>query len=76
MKTEIKLSVFQKIGYGLGEAGSTLSWTLVSSYLTVFYSDVVGLAPAIISVIMLVARIWQAVCDPLGAVKTCGQKPI
>lgn len=65
MKTEIKLSVFQKIGYGLGEAGSTLSWTLVSSYLTVFYSDVVGLAPAIISVIMLVARIWQAVCDPL-----------
>ena len=58
MKTEIKLSVFQKIGYGLGEAGSTLSWTLVSSYLTVFYSDVVGLATAIISVIMLVARIW------------------
>lgn len=63
--TEVKLSVFQKIGYGLGEAGSTLSWTLVSSYLTVFYTDVVGLAPAIISVIMLVARIWQAVCDPL-----------
>lgn len=65
MNTEKKLSVFQKIGYGLGEAGSTLSFTLISSYLTVFYTDVVGLAPAIISVIMLVARIWQAVCDPL-----------
>ena len=63
--TEVKLSIPRKIGYGLGEAGSTLSWTLVSSYLTVYYTDVVGLAPAIISVIMLIARIWQAVCDPL-----------
>lgn len=63
--TAVKLSIGQKIGYGLGEAGSTLSFTLISSYLTVFYSDVVGLAPAIISVIMLVARIWQAVCDPV-----------
>lgn len=65
VSTEVKLSVFQKIGYGLGEAGSTLSFTLISSYLTVFYSDVVGLAPAVISAIMLVARIWQAICDPL-----------
>lgn len=65
MKTEIKLSIPQKIGYGLGEAGSTLSFTLIGSYLTVFYSDVVGLAPTIISAIMLIARIWQAVCDPL-----------
>ena len=63
--TAIKLSLFQKVGYGFGEAGSTLSFTLISSYLTVFYSDVVGLAPAIIAAIMLVARIWQAVCDPL-----------
>ena len=45
----VKLSLFQKVGYGFGEAGSTLSFTLISSYLTVFYSDVVGLAPAIIA---------------------------
>lgn len=67
--TAVHLSMLRKIGYGCGEAGSTLSWTLVSSYLTVFYSDVVGFAPAVISVIMLVARIWQAICDPVfGAV--------
>ena len=66
---EGRLSIWRKIGYGFGEAGSTLSWTLISSYLTVFYSDVVGLAPAVISVLMLVARIWQALCDPIfGAV--------
>ena len=61
----VKLSLAQKIGYGMGEAGSTLSFTMIGSYLTVFYSDVVGLAPAVISVIMLIARIWQALCDPI-----------
>ena len=63
--TAVKLSLAKKIGYGMGEAGSTLSFTMIGSYLTVFYSDVVGLAPAIISIIMLIARIWQALCDPI-----------
>ena len=64
-----KLSKLQKIGYGMGEAGSQFSWTLISSYLTLYYTDVVGLSPAIISMLMLVARIWDAVNDPMfGAI--------
>ena len=67
--TETKLGILNKIGYGMGEAGSQFSWTLISSYLTVFYTDVVGLTPAVISMIMLVARIWDAVNDPMfGAI--------
>lgn len=67
--TAVHLSMLRKIGYGCGEAGSTLSWTLVSSYLTLFYTDVVGFPTVVISIIMLVARIWQAICDPIfGAV--------
>lgn len=54
-----------KVSYGLSEIGCQFSWTLVSSYLTVFYTDVVGLAPAIISMIMLGARIWDGINDPL-----------
>lgn len=60
-----KLSIGTKVSYGLSEIGLQFSWTLVSSYLTVFYTDVVGLAPAIISMIMLGARIWDGVNDPL-----------
>lgn len=60
-----KLPSWRKIGYGFGELGSQCSWTLISSYLTVFYTDVVGLAPAVISIIMLIARIWDAVNDPM-----------
>ena len=43
-----KLSIWTKIGYSFGEIGSQCSWTLVSSYLTVYYTDVVGLTPVII----------------------------
>ncbi len=64
-----KLSIFTKIGYSFGEIGSQCSWTLISSYLTVFYTDVVGLTPMVISAIMLIARIWDAVNDPMfGAI--------
>lgn len=66
---EKTLSVWRKIGYGMGEAGSQFSCTLISSYLTVYYTDVVGLAPAVISLIMLIARSWDAVDDPMfGAI--------
>lgn len=64
-ETAVKLPMWRKIGYGLGESASGMSFVMISNYLTVYYSDVVGLAPAVISVIMLVARIWQALCDPI-----------
>lgn len=60
-----KLSLLTKTSYGLSEVGCQFSWTLVSSYLTLFYTDVVGLAPAVISMIMLGARIWDGINDPL-----------
>lgn len=64
-ETAIRLPMWRKIGYGLGESASGLSFTMISSYLTVFYSDVVGLTPAVISIVMLIARVWQAICDPV-----------
>lgn len=57
------------ICYGFGDLASQFIWTFVGSYLTIFYTDVVGLTPIIVSVIMLGARIWDAVNDPLmGAI--------
>lgn len=64
-----KLPVVVKIGYSFGEIGSQCSWTLISSYLTIYYTDVVGLTPVVVSVIMLIARIWDAINDPMfGAI--------
>ena len=51
--------------YGLGDLASQFVWTFVGTYLTVFYTDIVGLAPAAVSAIMLGARIWDAFNDPM-----------
>ena len=40
---EKKLKWYTKIAYGFGEVGSQFSWGMISSYLTLFYTDVVGL---------------------------------
>ena len=59
------LKKYQIMCYGLGDLASQFVWTFVGSYLTIFYTDVVGFAPAIVSILMMVARIWDAVNDPM-----------
>lgn len=63
-KTSLKLGFF----YSFGEVGSQLSWAMINSYLTLFYTDVVSLSAAAISLIMLVARVWDAINDPMMGV--------
>lgn len=64
-----RLSTKTKIIYGLGDFASQLVWTFVGNYLTIFYTDIVGLTPAIASAIMLIARIWDGINDPMfGAI--------
>ena len=55
--------------YGFGDLASQFVWTFVGSYLTIFYTDIVGIAPVAVSAIMMGARIWDAVNDPMmGAI--------
>ncbi len=55
--------------YGLGNFASQLSWTMVSSYLILFYTDVFGLATGAVAILMLVAKIWDGMNDPMmGAI--------
>ena len=64
-----KMSLVTKVCYGLGDFASQLIWAFVGTYLTVFYTDILGLAPVAVSLIMLFARIYDSVIDPLsGAV--------
>lgn len=57
-----KKSIFS---YGLGDLASQLVWSFVGTYLTVYYMDVVGLAPLAASTILMAAKIWDAVNDPM-----------
>lgn len=64
-----RLSKLTLFAYGVGDFASNLCWTFIGSYLTVFYTDVVGLAPAVAAAVMLIARIWDGINDPMfGAI--------
>lgn len=60
-----RLSIGKRLCYGSVDAGGMFSFSMVSSYLTIFYTDVVGLTPAVISIIMLIARVWDGINDPM-----------
>lgn len=44
-----RASTLGVICYGLGDLASQFIWTFVGSYLTIFYTDIVGFAPVIVS---------------------------
>lgn len=60
-----KLSIREKIGYGLGDAGGTVITCLIMNFLTFFYTDVFGLTPAVVGTLFIALRIFDAVSDPL-----------
>ncbi len=51
--------------YGLGNFASQLSWTMVSTYLSIFYTDVFGLGTGAVALLMLIAKIWDGINDPM-----------
>lgn len=59
------VSLKTKISYGLGSFGCCLSFNTVSAFLLIFYTDVFGLTPAVVGTLFLVARIWDAINDPI-----------
>ena len=63
--TTTKLSVKEKIGYGLGDTASHFVWDMVGFWLLIFYTDVYGISAAAAGTIMLVARFWDMAIDPV-----------
>lgn len=54
-----------KIGYAMGDAASLLLFGLVQSVLQKYYTDVLGIGIVSIMVMFIVARIWDAINDPI-----------
>ena len=53
------------IGYALGDTACCLVFGLVTSLLQKFYTDIFGLGPLFIMLMMVGARIWDAINDPI-----------
>jgi GPH family glycoside/pentoside/hexuronide:cation symporter len=64
-----KLSVKEKLSYGLGDFGANLVFQSQISFLLFFYTDVFGISAATAGTILLFSRILDAISDPvIGAV--------
>jgi GPH family glycoside/pentoside/hexuronide:cation symporter len=59
-----KISLKEKIGYGFGDAASSMFWKLFSMYLMFFYTDIFGISAVVVGTMFLVTRIWDAAFDP------------
>ncbi len=67
--SQARLSVGEKVGYGLGDTASNIFFQFINIFLLYYYTDVFGLSPAAVGTMFVVARFWDAVNDPLmGAV--------
>lgn len=64
-----------KFGYAMGDMGGILTFGLVSSFLNMFYTDVLGISPANITILMIIARVWDAVNDPMWGSFIDSRKP-
>ncbi|MEO1261595.1 MAG: MFS transporter [Bacteroidota bacterium] len=60
-----KLTFREKIGYGLGDTACHFAWDMAGMFLFFYFTDVYGISAAMAGTIMLVARVWDAISDPL-----------
>lgn len=58
-----KFGIKDKIGYMFGDLGNDLFFALISGYLMLFYTDIYGISAATAGVILMVARILDALFD-------------
>ena len=69
-KTLPKFGMRDKIGYALGDFGCNMSFAFINNYLMLFYVTCMKLDPKIFAVIILVAKIFDAINDPITLQKS------
>jgi Na+/melibiose symporter-like transporter len=60
-----KLSMVEKVGYSMADAAANFVFMTMILFQTNFYTDVFGLAAGTAAAILLAARLWDAVADPI-----------
>ncbi|MBV1708726.1 MAG: MFS transporter [Erysipelothrix sp.] len=60
-----KVSVKEKMSFGLAGLGQNMIYNFSATYIMIFYTDMMRLLPAAVGTLMLVARVWDAINDPI-----------
>ncbi|MCD8127399.1 MAG: glycoside-pentoside-hexuronide (GPH):cation symporter [Clostridiales bacterium] len=62
---ERRLTMRHKVGYGMGDLGGCMTFALMGSMVTRYYTNVLQVDTVILATMLLVWNIWDAVNDPL-----------
>ncbi len=60
----MKLTVKQKAAFGIGAVGKDMVYALSSSYIMYYYQDIIGLSASFVGLILMIARVFDAINDP------------
>jgi len=60
-----KLTKRIKFGFGIGDLGGNLFFTIIGFYLLYFLTDVVHLSAGLAGTVLMIGKIWDAVTDPV-----------
>lgn len=70
-----KIGIKEGIGYMLGDSGNLFLLTYVSSFLKVFYTDVLKIAPTKVAHLFLFTRLWDSINDPMWGTLVSKRRP-
>ena len=70
-----KLTVRNYVGYAMGDMAGVITFGTIGSFLQMFYTDILHISLGSITILMMVARIWDAVNDPMCGSLIDSRKP-
>lgn len=65
MRPDAKIPMYEKIGYAFGTTGANFIITIMSAFLLVYYTNVVGISAGMVATIMGITKIFDGVSDLL-----------
>ena len=68
-RSDLSLPRKQRLGYGVGDVGGNMFFTIISFWLLDFFVDELCLTAAAAGAAILIGRVWDSISDPLmGAI--------
>lgn len=67
-KNNFETSFKERLSYYTFFTGQNISFMFVIIFLSIYYTSVLGLSAATVGIILLVARVWDAINDPIISV--------
>ncbi|MBO6163904.1 MAG: MFS transporter [Lachnospiraceae bacterium] len=64
----MELKTREKVAYGIGAVGKDLVYMLTASFILYYFEDVLGIGAVSIGVLLMVARVFDAINDPFMGV--------